>query len=236
MNYQEFEKKFLEELKQNNIKSLTDIENFYKYMNIILDWNTKINVTAIKNPDEFISKHFIDSLIVAKYIKDNDVVIDVGTGAGFPGIPLKLYNNNIFVTLLDSVSKKIMIVNDVIEKLKLENIEAIHARAEEFIKDNREKYNVAVSRAVANMSTLVEYLIPFVKIGGIIICMKGPSLDEELANAEKAINVLGGTIEKIDTFNIDGEMERNIVIIRKTRPTPKVYPRGQSKPLKSPIK
>ena len=126
-------------------------------------------------------------------------------------------------------------MNDIISKLELKNIEAIHTRAEDFAKENREQYDVAVSRAVAPMNTLVEYLIPFVKQGGIVICMKGPNYDEELEKSRKAINVLGGTIEKIESFFINEELERNVIIIRKIKETPKQYPRGQGKPLKEPI-
>lgn len=236
MEYKEFEEEFLVELNKNNIKNAKNVDKFYNYMKLLLEWNEKINLTAIKNEKEFIIKHFIDSLTINKYIKDNKTLIDVGTGAGFPGIPLKLFNEELSVTLVDSVNKKINVVKDIIEKLELSNIQAIHARAEDFCKENREKYDVAVSRAVANMSTLVEYLIPFVKINGVIICMKGPNFDEELNSAKKAISVLGGTVEKIESFYIDEELERNVIILRKVKETPKQYPRGQAKPLKEPIK
>ena len=204
-------------------------------MTILLEWNEKINLTAIKNEKDFIVKHFIDSLTVNRYINKNDKIIDVGTGAGFPGLPLKLFHEELNVTLIDSVNKKINVLKDIIQKLKLENIEAIHTRAEEFAKEHREIYDVAVSRAVANMSTLVEYLIPFVKLNGIIICMKGPSYDEELKKAKKAIDVLGGKVEIVESFYIDEKFERNIIIIRKIKETPKQFPRDFSKPLKDPI-
>lgn len=236
MEYKEFEKEFLVELDKNNIKNVTNSEKFYKYMKLLLEWNEKINLTAIKDEKEFIIKHFIDSLTINNYIKNSKSLIDVGTGAGFPGIPLKLFNENLSVTLIDSVNKKINVLQDIIEKLELNNIRAIHTRAEDFAKDNKEKYDIAVSRAVANMSTLVEYLIPFVKLNGIIICMKGPNFEEELNSAKKAITVLGGTIEKVESFYINKELERNVIIIRKIKETPKKYPRGQSKPLKEPIK
>lgn len=236
MEYKEFEKEFLVELDKNNIKNTRNIEKFYKYMKLLLEWNEKINLTAIKDEKEFIIKHFIDSLTINNYIKNSKNLIDVGTGAGFPGIPLKLFNENLSVTLIDSVNKKINVLQDIIEKLELNNIRAIHTRAEDFAKDNKEKYDIAVSRAVANMSTLVEYLIPFVKLNGIIICMKGPNFEEELNSAKKAITVLGGTIEKVESFYINKELERNVIIIRKIKETPKKYPRGQSKPLKEPIK
>lgn len=236
MEYKDFEKMFHEELEKNKIENGANTKKFYEYMKLLLEWNEKINLTAITDEREFIVKHFVDSLTINHYIDKKNKVIDVGTGAGFPGLPLKLFHEELSVTLIDSVGKKINVLNDIIQKLNLKEIEAIHTRAEDFAKENREKYDVAVSRAVANMSTLVEYLIPFVKVGGIIICMKGPSYDEELENARNAINVLGGTIEKVESFFIDEELERNVIMIRKVKETPKQYPRGQGKPLISPIK
>ena len=157
MEYNEFKELFLEELDKNKIDRTGKLESFYKYMKLLLEWNEKINLTAIKDEKEFIIKHFIDSLTINKYINKNDNVIDVGTGAGFPGVPLKLFFEELSVTLIDSVGKKINVLNDVIEKLELKDIKAIHSRAEDFAKDHREIFDVAVSRAVANMSTLVEY-------------------------------------------------------------------------------
>lgn len=236
MKYNDFKELFLVELKKNNINNDCNINNYYKYMKYLLEWNNKINLTSITNEKEFIVKHFIDSLTVSKFIDNNDKIIDIGTGAGFPGIPLKLFYNNASVTLIDSVNKKINVLKDIIQKLELNNIEAIHTRAEDFAKENREKYDVAISRAVANMSTLVEYLLPFVKIGGKAICMKGPNLQLELEASKNAINILGGKIEKVENIIIDGEIERNIVIISKIKNTPNRYPRGQSKPLNEPLK
>ena len=238
MEYIEFEKKFREECIKNDIIVKNNIEKFYKYMKLLLEWNEKINLTAIKDENEFIVKHFIDSLVASKYIENSSKIIDIGTGAGFPGIPLKLFDDKQNSTLIDSVNKKINVLKNIIEELNLENIEAIHIRAEELAKDNnyREKFDVAISRAVANQTTLVEYLIPFVKLNGIIICMKGPNFEEELEDSKKAINILGGKIEKIDKVLIDNEIERNVIIIRKIKNTPKQYPRGQSKPLKEPLK
>ena len=236
MEYKEFERKFHEELQKNNINKDFDIEKFYQYMNLLLEWNEKINLTAIKDENEFIVKHFIDSLTINQYINPKMKVIDIGTGAGFPGVPLKLFYEELSVTLIDSVGKKVNVLNDIIGKLELKDIQAIHSRAEDFAKENKESYDIAVSRAVANMNTLVEYLIPFVKIGGLIICMKGPNYEDELKQAEKAIQILGGKLEKIESFLIDGELERNVIIIRKVKEAPKQYPRGQAKPLKDPIK
>ncbi len=235
MELEEFKELFHKELLNNNIGNPINEEKFFKYMKLLLKWNEKINLTAIKNEREFIVKHFIDSLTINNYIDENSNVIDVGTGAGFPGIPIKLFHKELFLTLLDSVNKKIIVLKDIIEQLDLKNVNCVHSRAEDFAKENRELFDVAVSRAVANMSTLVEYLIPFVKVGGIIICMKGPNFEEELNSSKKAIEVLGGKIEKVESFYIDEELERNIIIIRKIKETPKRYPRGQAKPLKEPI-
>ncbi len=238
MEFIEFEKIFKEELKNNNINENINYKKFYDYMNLIIEWNEKINLTAIKDEKEFLVKHFVDSLTITEFVDSNSKVIDVGTGAGFPGVPLKLFYENIDITLIDSVNKKINVLKDVIEKLNLKNIQAIHTRAEDLArnKENREKFDYAVSRAVSNMSTLVEYLLPFVKVGGKVICMKGPNFEDELKEAKSAINTLGGELEEIKKVNIDNQIERNIIIIKKIKNTPNKYPRGQGKPLKEPIK
>lgn len=238
MEYTEFEKEFKSELKNNNINENINIQKFYDYMELLLEWNKKINLTAITEPKEFIRKHFVDSLTILRFLDSNSKIIDVGTGAGFPGIPLKLYNKNLDITLIDSVNKKINVLNDIIKKLDLKNIKAIHTRAEDFANNfnNRETFDIAVSRAVSNMSTLVEYLLPFVKIGGKIICMKGPNFIDELEEAKQAIYILGGKVNLTQTIFIDKELERNIIIIEKIKGTPKKYPRGQGKPLREPIK
>lgn len=239
MNIEEFKKIFLEETKKSNIE-ITDkqIENFYNYMIGIIDWNTKINVTAITEENMFIVKHFIDSLTINKYMNDSSSLIDIGTGAGFPGIPLKIMNKNMKITLIDSVNKKLNVIRDLSSKLNLEKLEIIHTRAEDLAqnKEYRESYDVATTRAVSNISTIVEYMLPFVKLNGIAICMKGPNFKEELDDAKRAIDVLGGKIESIESLNVGEELERNIIVIRKIRNTPARYPRGQSKPLKEPIR
>ena len=238
MEFLDFKNILKKELINNKINENINYEKFYNFMNLLLDWNKIINLTAITNEEEFIVKHFVDSLTIARFIGNNDKIIDVGTGAGFPGIPLKIYNNNLNVTLIDSVNKKINVINDIIEKLELKSLNAIHTRAEDYAKnnENREKFDIAVSRAVSNMSTLVEYLLPFVKIKGKIICMKGPNYREELEEAKNAINILGGKLDYIETVKINDELERNIIIISKIKNTPNKYPRGQGKPLKEPIK
>ena len=238
MNLNEFNQIFERECKKNNIKiSEEKNEQYFQYMNLILEWNEKINLTAIKDEKEFIVKHFIDSLTIDSLINDSKKLLDIGTGAGFPGIPLKINNPDINVTLIDSVNKKIMVLNDVIEKLGLEKTEALHVRAEELARENdyREKFDIVTTRAVSNLSTISEYMLPFVKIGGKAICMKGPNIEQELEDAKNAIQLLGGQIEKIEKFNID-DFERNIIIIKKVKNTNKKYPRGQGKPAKEPIK
>ncbi len=211
---------------------------FYNYMNILLEWNQKINLTTITKPEDIIIKHFIDSLTVLKYIKNEKInIIDIGTGAGFPGIPIKIANDLNNITLLDSLNKRIVFLQNVINELKLKDIVAVHSRAEEYIKlEKREIYDIVVSRAVANMSTLLEYLLPYVKINGICICMKGPNIEEELENSKKALSILGGKIVNIDNFELPDGSKRNIIIVKKIKNTPMKYPRINNKPLKEPIK
>lgn len=239
MNKSEFESVFLDEAKKIDVSINDDMLNkFYTYMKEIIDWNEKVNVTAITDEKMFIVKHFIDSLTVNRFVKDKECIIDIGTGAGFPGIPLKIVNPNLKVTLIDSVNKKLNVIRDISEKIKLNNLQIIHTRAEDLAIKNeyREKYDVATTRAVSNLSTILEYMLPFVKVGGYAVCMKGPNYKEELDNARNAITVMGGEYQFIETLNIDEELERNIIIIKKIKETPKKYPRGQGKPLKEPIR
>jgi len=208
------------------------------YMDLLIEWNKKINLTAITEKNEIILKHFVDSLTIKDLIMDEASVIDVGTGAGFPGIPLKIYNDTIKVTLLDSLNKRINFLNEVINKLELKNTTAIHGRAEDIarLSDYREKYDVVTSRAVANMSTLLEYMMPFAKVGGLCICMKGSNIEEELNNSKKAIKELGGKLSKIEEFTLpDSDIKRNIVVIEKIKPISKKYPRKAGIPSKNPL-
>lgn len=239
MELEEFQNVFGQECEKNKIQYNEEKgEELYQYMNLILEWNEKINLTAIKDEKEFIVKHFIDSLTIGEWIKAGKRILDIGTGAGFPGVPLKIYYPDLKVTLIDSVKKKIMVLEDVIEKLKLDRIEALHIRAEELAKDSnyREKFDFVTTRAVSSLATISEYMLPFVKIDGKAICMKGPNIEQELKEAEKVIKLLGGEIEKIEKIEINGEFERNIIMIKKLKRTDDKYPRGQGKPAKEPIR
>ena len=239
MNKEDFKKELKEKAQKINIDlNENQIEQFYTYMKLLLEWNTKMNLTAITDCKEIILKHFIDSLTIAKYIKKDQALIDVGSGAGFPGIPLKIYREDIDITLLDSLNKRINFLNEVIKELKLEKIRAIHSRVEEFGKNKkyRESFDVSTSRAVANLTTLSEYILPLVKVGGESICMKGSEVTEELKNSKKAIEILGGKIEKVDEFELaNTDNKRNIIVISKIKETPKKYPRKPGTPSKEPL-
>ena len=206
-------------------------------MTILIDWNKKINLTAITQEKDIIYKHFIDSISINKYIKNKTDIIDIGTGAGFPGIPLKILNSKNSFTLVDSLGKRINFLQNVKKDLNLNNINLIHSRVEDLaqIDAYREKFDIVASRAVANLRVLVEYMLPLVKEDGICICMKGPNIEEEIKDAKNAINILGGKIEKIDFMELPGEMQRNIVIIRKIKNTPNMYPRKAGIPVKQPL-
>jgi len=215
------------------------IEKFYIYMQLLIDWNEKVNLTAIVEPEEIILKHFIDSITIAKNIDKNTKLIDVGTGAGFPGIPLKIIREDIDVCLLDSLNKRINFLNEVVSKLKLNKIEAIHGRAEELGRNKkyREKFDYATSRAVANLATLSEYLMPFIKENGYCISMKGNSIEEELEQGKKAISILGGEVREIQRFQLpQSDINRCVVMINKVKTTPAKYPRKSGTPAKEPIK
>lgn len=202
-------------------------------MDYLQEVNSHTNLTSITDPEEVKTKHFEDSLTVLEYIKDGDRVLDVGSGGGFPGIPLAI-EKDIDLTLIDSVNKKVVFMNEVIEKLEIENARAIHTRAEDYASASRETFDVVVSRAVANMATLSELCLPFVKVGGIFIALKGPKADEELENAANAIKVLGGEVKKIDRLELDGN-ERVNIVVEKIHPTKLKYPRSKNLPKKDPL-
>lgn len=217
------------------------INQLLKYMALLKEWNERINLTAITEEKEIIKKHFIDSFSILRsnVIKENASIIDVGTGAGFPGIPLKIIMPNIKVVLLDSLKKRINFLNTVIGELKLVNIATIHGRAEEISKEPlyREKFDIVTARAVANMSLLSEYCLPYVKKNGYFIAMKGPSGYEEVSGAMKAISILGGKVKEIvETQILDEEIKHNVIIVEKVANTPQKYPRRFAIIEKNPLK
>lgn len=218
------------EISQENAKQ------FYKYMKLLLEWNEKMNLTAITDPEEIILKHFVDSLTIMPYLSNANTILDVGTGAGFPGLPLKILEDNKEFTLLDSLNKRIIFLQNVISELELKNVQAIHGRAEEYISQKRESYDIVTSRAVAKLNVLIEYMLPFVKVGGRCICMKSFEIEEELKEAKKAIEILGGEIEKIDEITLPNtDIKRKIVVIKKVKNTLSKYPRKAGTPAKEPI-
>ena len=219
--------------------SVEQLEQFFAYMELLIEWNEKMNLTAITEPEEIILKHFIDSITILKEIEDNSKLVDVGTGAGFPGIPLSIMNQTLKITLMDSLNKRLIFLQEVVNQLNLKNIQIVHARAEEFgqNKKYRESFDVATSRAVANLSTLSEYLIPLVKVDGKVISMKASEAQEEINEAKKAIEILGGQIEKTDEFNLpQSDIGRTVITIKKEKQTPNKYPRKPGTPSKEPIK
>lgn len=235
------ENKFDNELEKMNIRLTDDQKSqFDLYYELLIEWNRVMNLTGITDYDEVNLKHFTDSLTISRIIDMAQIntLIDVGTGAGFPGIPIKIAFPHIKVYLLDSLNKRIKFLNEVIKKLGLKNIYAFHGRAEDFAKDRqyREKFDVCVSRAVANLSTLREYCIPFVKTGGYFVSYKGGDSDEEVIRSENAITLLGGEIENTDRFFLpDTDMGRTLIKIRKRKSTPNRYPRKAGIPSKEPL-
>ena len=238
MENNEFYKKLKSYGEKINIEISEEESNkLYMYMNLMLEWNKKINLTSITDEEDIIIKHFVDSLSINKYLSKNKNVMDVGTGAGFPGIPLKIFNEDIEFILVDSLNKRINFLEEVKQKLNINKLELVHSRIEDLAKNlkYREKIDIVVSRAVANLSVLSEYMLPFVKIGGFCICMKGPNIDDELENSKNAIKILGGKIEKVESLVLPGNLERNIIIIKKEKETPNSYPRKAGIPSKKPL-
>lgn len=223
--------------------SLNDgqVLQFIKYYEILIEWNSFMNLTGITEYEEVVQKHFVDSLTLCKAINIENVetLVDIGTGAGFPGIPLKIAYPHLKITLLDSLQKRIKFLNEVIMQLGLEELETIHGRAEDFAKPSmkREFYDVCVSRAVANLASLSEYCLPYVKKGGYFIPYKSGKVDEELEESKKAIFLLGGKLEKEVKFMLpDSDISRSLIKIKKVSATPKKYPRKSGLATKDPIK
>lgn len=217
------------------------IEKYEKYMDGIIEWNKKVNLTSITDRDEFIVKHYIDSImcVTCEEFRNAKKVIDVGTGGGFPGIPLALAAPDKEFVLIDSLNKRIKIINSLCLEIGIDNVTAIHARAEELAKNkaHRESYDLCVSRAVANLSTLSEYCLPFIKKGGYFLSYKGPDSKQEIQDAKKAINILGGKIRREEIASLEGfELEHKIVYIEKVKPTGAKYPRKAGTPSKEPLK
>ncbi len=220
--------------------ALSDIQKrqFYTFYNMLTEKNKVMNLTAITEFSEVIEKHFLDSVMLNRVVDlDSSLkVIDVGTGAGFPGIPLKIVFPKLEITLMDSLNKRILFLQEVIEELKLDGISVIHARAEELARkeEYREKFDLSVSRAVANLSTLEEYCLPFVKPGGEFISYKSGKVEEEAALSKHACDILGGRITNIYKFDL-GEQKRSFVITKKEKSSPKAYPRKAGTPLRHPL-
>lgn len=215
-------------------------EKLEKYSKMMLHYNEFMNLTAITDPEEIKEKHFLDSitLCLSEKLGENCTLIDIGAGAGFPSIPVKIARDDINLTMLDALNKRINFLNDVIGELSLKNARAIHHRAEDAAKKEelREKFDVATARAVADLSVLSEYALPFVKVGGYFVAMKGTAPQEEIEGAKKAIREMGGEIEKTIPVTLPSGITHSLVIIRKVINTPSKYPRKAGKPEKSPIK
>ena len=215
-----------------------DVNKFIKYKDMLKEWNEKINLTAITESESIAVKHFIDSLSVLKFckIEKNSKLIDIGTGAGFPGVPIKIVNKEVKLTLLDSLNKRLVFLNELVKELGL-NAEIIHSRAEDGARNNllREKFDFAISRAVAPLNVLAEYCLPYVKLSGKFVAMKGPEYEEDLKNAENAIKLLGGEVESINKVQLPDKSKRTIIIIKKIDLTNEKYPRKGTKISKKPL-
>lgn len=239
MDFDRFFNELMVKCRTLNIElSKNMVDKFYRYMNLLIEWNEKINLTAIVEPNNIILKHFVDSLSILKNINKEASIVDIGTGAGFPGLPIAIASGNCNITLVDSLNKRINFLNEVINDISLNNVNTIHSRAEDFGKDKsfRESFDFAVSRAVAPMNILLEYMLPIVEIGGICICMKSFNVDDELESAKRACDILGGRIEGIDEVILpDTDIIRKNIIIRKVKETPSKYPRKAGIPSKDPI-
>lgn len=206
---------------------------FNRYYELLVEWNEKFNLTAITEREEVFVKHFRDSLLGEGFIPRNASVLDIGAGAGFPSLPIKIARPDIALTMIDSVGKKVTFLQEVIASLSLTDATAIHTRAEDI--KNREGFDCVVSRAVASLSTLAEYCLPFVKVGGIFLAYKADNCEEEVESAKKAIAILGGGEVTVIKEKLDEATNRSFVLIKKVRATPPKYPRGKNLPRKTPL-
>lgn len=239
-----FERLMVEKLSGLSISlSVRQMDQFYEYYEMMIEWNKVMNLTTITELEDVVSKHFADSLSIVNLVDSlgdkHDSIIDIGTGAGFPGIPLKIVYPNLKVVLLDSLNKKVNFLKEVCDKLGLVEVEFLHGRAEDFGRDlaYREQFDFCVSRAVANLATLSEYCLPYVKIGGAFIPYKSGKIDDELSDAKSAIFLVGGKIQNTSSFSLPGtDMDRTLVEIRKISPTSKKYPRKAGLPSKEPLR
>ena len=209
------------------------IDNFIRYKDLLIEWNEKFNLTAITDEEGITVKHFIDSLTIYKYVVNKESLADIGTGAGFPGVPLKIAGYEGELVLVDSLKKRLGFLDEVINELGLMNCRTVHSRAEDAGRGElREAFDVVTARAVAYLPVLCEYCLPLVKKGGIFIAMKGPETEQELKDSSRAIELLGGQIEKIEELQIE-DMERRIILIKKVKETPSIYPRKAGIPKKN---
>lgn len=224
-------------LKQININYDSEIlRKFDIYYNLLIEWNEKFNLTNITEKNDVIIKHFADSLYGYPFVKDCKSIVDVGTGAGFPSIPLAIVLPNINFTLVDSLQKRVTFLNEIISQLGLTNVIAIHSRAEDFAKDNRHKYDIAVARAVSSMPTLLEYLVPLVKVDGKCVCYKSTNIDNELSVCSNAFSKLKcSLLERVDYNILDTDYSRSIVTIKVIDKCSLTYPRGKNKPKTNPL-
>ena len=220
---------------------LTDeqVEKLTRYYELLIEWNEKMNLTALTEPEDVALKHFCDSILLLKYadIPQGSSLIDVGTGAGFPSVPVKIVRPDIKLCLLDSLNKRLTFLNEVVNELNLTDVKIVHSRAEDGAKkvELREKFDFATSRAVAQLNVLSEYCLPYVKVGGSFIAMKGKYSEEEISNAKSAIKLLGGKTVKVDTYNLADTSERTIINIKKLSSTDKKYPRTSAKIKSKPL-
>lgn len=214
---------------------------FIKYKDLLKEWNEKVNLTAITEDEEIIKKHFIDSMKIFKFepLKKAKSIIDIGTGGGFPGIPMKIIKPEIEIVLLDSLKKRINVLQDILNNIGINDVSTIHGRAEDYAQtpQYREKFDAVVSRAVANLTVLSEFCLPYVNAGGYFVAMKGPSVDEEVSEAKRAIGILGGKLEQVIEVEIeDSDLNHNLVVIKKVKSTSKQYPRKAGTAAKKPLR